>query len=161
MTIRTKALEIMARRRKAENKRLLEIDSEITENMRLLTIYLDPYSNNILTTELEQLNHEREGILKRQGEKLASRAKTKWYNEGERSNKYFLNLLKRQSERSEMKSLMINGLEVKDPNDIRMSVTEFYRQLYNKDESTLATDDGFFDEMFKVDDVDNLGSIGL
>ncbi len=33
MTIRTKSLEIMARERKAENKRLLEIDNEINENM--------------------------------------------------------------------------------------------------------------------------------
>jgi hypothetical protein len=37
------------------------------------------------------------------------KAKTRWYNEGERSNKYFLNLLNRNNESSEMSKLNINS----------------------------------------------------
>ncbi len=92
MTVRTKALEIMASNRRKENGRLTEIDGAIKENMRLLTVYTDPHSNVTLTRELEDLNIEKNAILNSQGVKLALRAKTKWYNEGERSNKYFLNL---------------------------------------------------------------------
>jgi hypothetical protein len=80
MTICTKALEIMARK---ENAHLREIDNEITENMRLLTVNPDPQSHTTLTMELEDLSTEKNEILDRQGSRLALRAKTKWYNEGE------------------------------------------------------------------------------
>ncbi len=50
----------------------------------------------MLVREIETLKLERDTILDQQGEKLAKLAKTKWYNEGEKSNKYFLNMLKRQ-----------------------------------------------------------------
>jgi hypothetical protein len=47
------------------------------------------------------------------------KAKTRWYNEGEKSNKYFLNLLKRNSESSEMTKLNINGTITTNENEIR------------------------------------------
>jgi len=157
MTIRTKALEIMARRKRNENERLREIDKLMKENMRLQLIYTDPQSHNILTTELEEHTMERNAILGKQGEVLAQRAKTKWYNEGERSNKYFLNLLKRNNEGSEMKTLMVNDVEIDNPAEIRAAVTDFYRQLYNKDESTIRCDENFLDSMFRVEEVADVG----
>jgi hypothetical protein len=157
MTVRTKALEIMARCKRKENERLREIDNLMKENMRLQTIYTDPQSNNILTIELEELTTERNALLCKQGEVLAQRAKTKWYNEGERSNKYFLNLLKRNNESSEMKSLTVNGVEIEDSTEIRAAVTDFYQQLYNKDESTRRCDDNFLDLMFRVDEMADMG----
>jgi hypothetical protein len=91
----------MARNNRQENVCLKEINDDIVKNMRLLTVYTDPQRNMTLTRELEDLNMEGNDILGKQGEKLAHRAKTKWYNEGERSNKYFLNLLAKQNELSE------------------------------------------------------------
>jgi len=152
MSVRTKAIEIMARTKREENMQLREINSEISENMRLLTIYTNPQSHQILTEELETLQQQRDNILKAQGNKLAERAKTKWYNEGERSNKYFLNLLKRRSEANEMNTLLVDNIEITDPEAIRGQVTDFYHKLYNRDESTLQIDDNFFDEMFRVEE---------
>jgi hypothetical protein len=135
MTIPIKALEIMARTEHKENEKLSEINESIEENMRLVTIYTDPQSHVVLTGELEELGREKDDILHKQGEKLAHRAKTKWYNEGERSNKYFLNSLKRQNKSSEMKALVVDDCEITDSNEIRATVTQFYHKLYNKDES--------------------------
>jgi hypothetical protein len=157
MSIRTKALEIMGRNRRKENERLRLINEGIKENMRLLTVYTDPRQQIILAGELEELNKEKDELLCKQGEALAMRAKTKWYNEGERSNKYFLNLLKRHNESSEMKALLINGQEVTDDVGIRNEVTQFYHELYNKDEAALTIDDHFLDEMFTVDEATNCG----
>ncbi len=59
------------------------------------------------------------------------KAKARWYNEGEKSNKYFFNLLKRRSESSEVTKLNINGTIMKKEKEIRNRVTEFYTELYN------------------------------
>ena len=77
------------------------------------------------------------------------KAKTRWYNEGEKSNKYFLNLLKRRSESSEMTKLNINGTIMKKEKEIRNRVTEFYTELYNIG-TNIDIDNEFLAEMFTV-----------
>jgi hypothetical protein len=77
------------------------------------------------------------------------KAKTRWYNEGERSNKYFLNLLKRNNETSEMDKLNINGTITTDEAEIRHGVTEFYTSLYNNGDN-IDIDNDFLNEMFTV-----------
>ena len=58
-------------------------------------------------------------------------AKTGWYNESKRSNKYFLNLLKINTDSSEMSKLNINGIVTTNKTEIRKGVTEYYTELYN------------------------------
>jgi hypothetical protein len=114
MTIRNKALDIMARCRKQINETLIEINRDIVTNTRLLSSENDINLKNVLVRDLERLKVQKDAILDTQGEKLAQMAKTKWYNEGEKSNKYFLNMLKRQQSLSDMNCLMINGVECSD-----------------------------------------------
>jgi hypothetical protein len=102
MTVRTKGIEISMSLRKKENNELRDLNDQIRQNSELLKRYNDENSLNIITTEVEKCKQERDIILQRQGESLSMKAKTRWYNEGERSNKYFLNLLKRNNESSEM-----------------------------------------------------------
>jgi len=109
MTIRTKAIEINMRLRKKENNELRDLNDQISRNSELLKTHTDENSLNILTRELEKCKRDRDTILQRQGESLSTKAKTRWYNEGEKSNKYFLNLLKRNNVPSEMCELNING----------------------------------------------------
>ncbi len=154
MSIRTKALDIMARQRKRDYALFKEINSEIVQNTRLLTIYTDDASQNILQTELDEAVNRRNILLNKQGEKLASMAKTKWYNEGEGSNKYFLNLLKRQGNRNEMSELVIDGRVTSDTTLITQHVVDFYNKLYNHGRDTKICT-GFFDNMFTVEEVTN------
>jgi hypothetical protein len=136
MTIRTKALDIMARNKKKVNETLTVINKDIAINSRLLSVENNEMLRGILIRELDQLHLQRDAILDAQGEKLAQCAKTKWYNEGEKSNKYFLNMLKRQTMRSEMDTLIINGVETSDQKLIKEHVQEFYQQLYSHGRAT-------------------------
>jgi len=88
-------------------------------------------------------------ILQRQGENLSMKAKTRWYNEVERSNKYFLNLLKRNNESSKMSKLNINGTVTTNEGEIREGSTKFYTELYNNGNS-IEIDNDFLTEMFTV-----------
>jgi hypothetical protein len=157
MTIRTKALEIMARNRVRLEGRLDIIEQEIQNYTRLLTRHADADSQEVIVTELEALNIERNNVLAEQGKRLAMRAKTKWYNEGEGSNKYFLNMLKRNHQANEMSELSVDGNIVNTAGEIRHEVTGFYSKLYNRNLSDLAIDRNFFQHMFKVDQVDQDG----
>jgi hypothetical protein len=109
MTIRTKAIEINMRLRKKEITELRDLNDQISQNSELLKRYTDENSLSIITRELEKCKQERDTVLQRQGESLSMKAKTRWYNEGEKSNKYFLNPLKRNSESNKMSKLNING----------------------------------------------------
>jgi hypothetical protein len=111
--------------------------------------YTHENSLNIITRELEKCEQERDMILQRQGESLSMKAKTRWYNEGERSNKYFLTLLKRNNESNEMSKLNINGSVTTNEAEIRQGVAEFYTELFNN-RNNIDIDNDFLNEMFPV-----------
>ncbi len=131
MSIRTITLSIMKRERTREASELADINCDIATNTSLLTRSLPPAELRTITVELEELNQCRNQLLQQQGAKLAHHAKSRWYNEGEKSNKYFLNLLKRRTQTNEMSRLMVNGVLETDSNRIRQEVTNFYKTLYN------------------------------
>jgi len=137
------------RLRKKENTELKDLNDQISRNTELLQTTLGDNSLQTITRELEECKQKRDSILQRQGENLSMKAKTRWYNEGEKSNKYFLNLLKRNSESNEMTKLNINGRITTNENEIRTGVTEFYTELYNNG-TDVNIDNNFLAEMFEV-----------
>ena len=89
---------------------------------------------NRLKAEITKMNLER-------GTNLANKLKTKWYNEGERSNKYFLALLKRKEVNGQIRKLTIDNREVTEPTEIKTHVTNFYRSLYNQPEENYSAEE--------------------
>ena len=81
---------------------------------------------NILRAKITNLNLEK-------GSRLANALKTKWYNEGERSNKYFLALLRKREINGQLNELEIDQVMETDRGKIEEHVTTFYRALYNQD----------------------------
>jgi hypothetical protein len=73
MTIRTKALEIMARRNKQQSLALDELNCEIRRNTALLAIYTDVDSQQILTESLERDKAEVERVLQVQRKVLVQK----------------------------------------------------------------------------------------
>jgi hypothetical protein len=154
MSIRTITLAIMKRERKRESSELEDINCDIATNTTLLTRQLDAADLRTITIELEELNNRKAQILQSQGSKLAHFAKSRWYNEGEKSNKYFLNLLKRHSQNNEMSRLMVNGSLETDPELVRAEVNNFYEKLYNNTE-TVGPSEQLLRNMFSVTQEEN------
>ena len=63
---------------------------------------------NRLKAEITKLNLQR-------GQKLANRLKTKWYNEGEKSNKYFFALLRKKDLNGQLKEIQVENRVETDP----------------------------------------------
>ena len=61
---------------------------------------------------------------------MRKKIKTKWYNEGERSTKYFLNQLKSRSKKQKITTLIENGCKITTPEEIEKITLDFYKDLY-------------------------------
>jgi hypothetical protein len=155
MTLRTKTLEIMKRQKDNVANELKELNAEIQQNILLLTRHYDNHSQQILVNDIEELTRKKDCLLQKQGTKLATFAKSKWFNEGEKSNKYFLNLLKRTGSRNEMTKLIDAGRDITNESEIRKVVGTFYNNLYNSNES-VEHDPTLLQNMFTVAPEDNV-----
>ena len=116
-----KSKERRARRVELEKKLtdlegLLRINS--TENIR------EEY--DICRTELDQLyDYITAGIV--------MRSESSWYEHGEKSSKYFLNLEKCNKAKSHVRSLISeSGIQVNDPTEIMSKVRHFYSKLFTR-----------------------------
>ena len=61
------------------------------------------------------------------------RLKSEWYEHGEKSSKYFLNLEKRNKAKSHIRKLLTSSdVEISKPSDIMNHIKEFYASLYKR-----------------------------
>jgi len=136
----------------------------VTEQLQLLyltkeKLAIDPrLHQNILDNinrTIEILEIENKNFLEEKAKFLCLRAKAKWYEDGERSNKYFLNIIKKRSEQTTITKLSSEQNIYENQQDIMNFVTEFYQDLYNMNE----TDDNYHDFLAynpKLSDEDRL-----
>ena len=86
----------------------------------MITVY------NNCKSDLEALyNFITEGII--------MRSKSNWYEFGEKSFKYFLNLEKRNKAKSHVRTIITeNNSEISEPQAILLQIKEFYSTLYKR-----------------------------
>jgi exonuclease III len=150
MTIRTKGLELGTKLLRAEEIKLKEINDDIELHNRLLKECINPSEQEEINFVIESRIAERNELIEQQGKKLAWKMKVKWYNEGEGSNKYFLNLLKRAHSQGEMNKLLTANGWVHTLEGITEEVKAYYTDLYNKRHQP-QIDDCFFENLFETD----------
>ena len=65
-------------------------------------------------------------------EGIIMRSRVQWYEKGEKNNKYFLNLEKRNKMRSSVRKLIVNGTVVLNPEKVLSEVRAYYTNLYSR-----------------------------
>ena len=105
---------------------------------------------------VEDLRTQKTILIEKKGKRLAERLGTKWYNEGEKSTKYFLGLLKRPTQDNFVTITNETGTSLTEEKDVENEIVNFYKRLYeNYDNSNLRVgDDTFFDEIIGLSDED-------
>jgi len=153
MTIRTKAIELGNKLRKSEINDLKLLNEDILLHERLLKQVRTVEEENEIVSHLERQTNEKDRILNNQGKALAWKTRTKWYNEGEKSNKYFLNLLKGSANRVEMPKLLNEGRLIVEPKEISKVVNLYYERLYNRGPRDISEEEkeAFLANMFKIE----------
>ena len=94
-----------------------------------------------INQSLKSLEEEHKTHLNELSKKLSIRAKSKWFEDGERSNKYFLNIIKKRTQQSLITKLVTSDGTLNDQESIIEHVTQFYTDLYNEKETETNYDD--------------------
>jgi hypothetical protein len=129
--LRTIVGEVMKQRNKREREELESIQSELERKMTFTrTISLRAMEANL--NEVEILFARRNNILEAKCDAMAVKAKTKWFHEGEKSSKYFLNIIRKRGAVTDIKELEINGAVTTKENDIKTEISTFYKNLYEQ-----------------------------
>jgi exonuclease III len=101
---------------------------------------------------ISQLETEYEEILDKKAKFLVRRSGAKWYEEGERSNSYFLNLINRRTEQTLITKLNVNGEVITEQTKISEHIVNFYKNLYSEKDTSDNFDEFFVDLPKLTDD---------
>ena len=107
-----------------------------------------------LKTAIEVAKESIDDLKNEESERLIFRSRAKWVEKGEKSNKYFLNLIKLNQRRSEIKKISVNGRTFVKPDDINKQIHEFYAKLYKDIPVNETSSDQFLTNLPKLDDIE-------
>jgi len=149
LAIRTVVERIQADRKKKETSEEDLLNREI--DITIQELAKSDGNHARLSEHLEELRVEKARLIEAKGERLAEKLGTKWYNEGEKSTKYFLRLLNRAVP-DDIRSLKDEeGNLITDPDKIESLIVNFYKDLYETFEDiTEAEDVEFFNNISKI-----------
>ena len=99
-----------------------------------------------ITEEIGIINSQRDEISEYKTKGAIIRSRARWYNDGEKNTKYFLNLEKRHLKQKTIKCLHLSDNEVVNTDEeILKEAKSFYQKLYS---STVSSTDNQCDEIF-------------
>ncbi|MCE2674445.1 MAG: hypothetical protein LW635_12790, partial [Microcystis sp. 53598_E5] len=96
-----------------------------------------------IDSEISLMELEYEKFLKDKAKYLINRSGAKWYEEGEKSNAYFLNIIKKKKEQTMITKLNGDNRTLTNQEEISGHIVNFYKELYS-----LKVTDETYDDIF-------------
>jgi len=95
-------------------------------------------------------------IKEEESRRLIFRSRAKWAEEGEKSTKYFLNLLKDRQKKLQIRRIISNGQTFIKQDEITKAIGKFYKKLYSKQDNLKKVDQSekMFQGLPKLSDED-------
>ena len=152
MNIRSIAIETATNYKKDMEKELKEVKADITFWQTSYECAKTEEIRKIAEGHLDKATDRRDKYLNDRGIYLSERSKCKWYQEGEKGSKYFLNILKTKSNKNEMVELKTGNGTTKDSEEIKMMVQQFYKTLYERGDVSSNDCPTFLSNMDKISD---------
>ena len=140
------------------------------EKIKKLEKKLQMLQENLLSNqyEIEDVKTELTAEIEKKTQYAIFRTRMKYYDEGEKASKYFLNLQKRNFNKKVVNKLSINGSLVTNPSEILKEQVKFYEQLYTsnlgKETEDIVVKESFFNEserVAKLTEIDRKSCEGL
>jgi hypothetical protein len=84
----------------------------------------------VIDAAINILDGDLRGLSMKQNLETAFRARANWCEQGEKSNKYFLNLNKKYKKQKVIDSIKCEGVSYRGQNEVSEGITRFYKNLY-------------------------------
>ena len=146
MKVREKSVSCAIGKKRKENDREHILEGKIATLEKELDLpSITTQYKNILIEKLELYRKELEEFVRWRTQGAILRCKARWYNEGEKNSKYFLNLEKRHYKLNTISQLQINENEfVTSDTGILEECETFYKTLYTSQGNKIPPDREFF-----------------
>ena len=118
----------------AKQSRILQ--NNLEKKIKSLESNLDNDEN---FQEYTNAKNELETIYSKISEGIRIRSKSDWYQYGEKSTKYFLNLEKQRAVNGTVRQIIHNDNEINNPVEIRNGLKTFYENLFKQKSSPLTS----------------------
>ena len=155
MCIRTVVEKVQADRKRQEvtEEEALNAELETATNKLSSGQSRNP---NLLIDHIESLRAQKSVIIEEKGTRLAEKLGTKWYNEGEKSTRYFMRLLNRSNPDNFEAIIREDGSLVETETEIEAEIVTFYKKLYEEKKNVTNQDDLFFDQVDPISDEEDI-----
>ena len=151
MSIRTVCERIQAERKLSEKTEEDMVNEEL--DCAIGTLRASKQGSAALIDYVEELRSKKAALIEVKGKRLAEQLGSKWYNEGEKSTRYFMRLLNRSAPDNFNNLTTSNGTSISDPALIEAEIVQFYQDLYeNVDNIQVNNDDPFFNGLSNISD---------
>ena len=112
----------IAQNKKTKRRKYLEIKIKALENS-------PSFVNN---PEYIETNEKLDKIYQEKTNGIRIRSKCNWYEHGEKSSKFFLNLEKSRAVQNQIRNVLIDNIEINNQKDINKELYLYYKNLFNK-----------------------------
>jgi hypothetical protein len=134
------------------NDEVKEVEDEVNqfEELRLQTIKLYPdvvtktESVSAIDTAIHNLNIKLSFLRNKLSENLAFKSKAKWFEYGEKSNKFFLNLAKSRQKQKLISTIKDDDTEYNGQNEVSEGIRRFYEKLYRNKPRIFNPNDEYY-----------------
>ena len=144
LNVRGKSIDICSRFKKEKEDMIMKLESELVE------LNKDQPLSQFQIKEIENKQLQLEAIVKQKAIDAKIRSRVRWYEEGGKSTRYFMNLEKRNYNLKTVTRLNTgNGEYVESRQDILNELKKFYSKLYTKTE--YGTSQAEYHEFLDID----------
>ncbi len=112
--------------------------------MKNLTSPLHEYNSDKIDKAATAIKSELTRLRTKFSNDLKFYTNAKWFEYGEKSNKFFLNLNKNRQKQKLINKIRKNNEDFSGPEEVSKCIKDFYKDLYAKQQTTQEEDEAFY-----------------